>query len=44
MLALKRPEPRLGVLEIEPYAPGSNTTRRGATWLAQMTVYYDAQD
>ena len=22
---------RLGVLEIEPYAPGSNTARRGAT-------------
>jgi histidinol-phosphate aminotransferase len=31
MLALKRPEPRPGVLEIEPYVPGSNTMRRGAT-------------
>jgi histidinol-phosphate aminotransferase len=26
MLALKRPEPRAGVLEIEPYVPGSNAT------------------
>src|SRR5215468_10977101 len=31
MLALKRPEPRPGVLEIEPYVPGSNATARGAT-------------
>jgi len=31
MLALKRPEPRPGVLEIEPYVPGSNATPRGAT-------------
>jgi histidinol-phosphate aminotransferase len=31
MLALKRPEPRAGVLEIEPYVPGSNATARGAT-------------
>ena len=31
MLALKRPEPRAGVLEIEPYLPGSNATPQGAT-------------
>jgi histidinol-phosphate aminotransferase len=31
MLALKCPEPRAGVLEIEPYAPGSNATAQGAT-------------
>jgi histidinol-phosphate aminotransferase len=31
MLALKRPEPRAGVLEIEPYVPGSNATPQGAT-------------
>jgi histidinol-phosphate aminotransferase len=31
MLVFKRPEPRPGVLEIEPYVPGGNTTRRGAT-------------
>jgi histidinol-phosphate aminotransferase len=31
MLALKRPEPRAGVLEIEPYMPGGNATPRGAT-------------
>jgi histidinol-phosphate aminotransferase len=31
MLALKRPEPRAGVLEIEPYVPGSNATAQGAT-------------
>jgi histidinol-phosphate aminotransferase len=31
MLALKRPEPRAGVLEIEPYVPGSNATPHGAT-------------
>jgi histidinol-phosphate aminotransferase len=31
MLALKRPEPRAGVLEIEPYVPGSDATPRGAT-------------
>jgi histidinol-phosphate aminotransferase len=31
MLALKRPEPRAGVLEIEPYVPGSNATSQGAT-------------
>jgi hypothetical protein len=31
MLALKRPEPRAGVLEIEPYVSGSNATAQGAT-------------
>jgi histidinol-phosphate aminotransferase len=31
MLALKRPEPRQGVLEIEPYMPGSRTTLPGVT-------------
>src|ERR1700745_3616329 len=31
MLALKRPEPRAGVLEIEPYVPGSNAAAQGAT-------------
>jgi histidinol-phosphate aminotransferase len=31
MLALKRPEPRAGVLEIEPHVPGSNATPRRAT-------------
>jgi histidinol-phosphate aminotransferase len=31
MLALKRPKPRAGVLEIEPYVPGSNATPQGAT-------------
>ena len=31
MLALKRPEPRAGVLEIEPYVPGNNATPQGAT-------------
>jgi histidinol-phosphate aminotransferase len=31
MLALKRPEPRAGVLEIEPYVLGSNATPHGAT-------------
>jgi len=31
MLALKRPEPRAGVLEIEPYQSGSNATVQGAT-------------
>jgi histidinol-phosphate/aromatic aminotransferase/cobyric acid decarboxylase-like protein len=31
MLALKRPQPRAGVPEIEPYMPGGNATTRGAT-------------
>src|SRR5262252_9084514 len=31
MLALKRPEPRAGVLEIEPYVPGSNATPQVTT-------------
>src|SRR5215468_4436551 len=31
MLALKRPEPRAGVLEMEPYLPGSNATPQVAT-------------
>src|SRR5215472_14701589 len=31
MLAPKRPEPRAGVLEIEPYVAGSNATAQGAT-------------
>ena len=31
LLALKRPEPRAGVLEIEPYVPDSNATPQGAT-------------
>src|SRR6516162_2846680 len=31
MLSLKRPEPRAGVLEVEPYVPGSNATPQGAT-------------
>jgi histidinol-phosphate aminotransferase len=31
MSALKRPEPRAGVLAIEPYVPGSNATPQGAT-------------
>jgi histidinol-phosphate aminotransferase len=31
MLALKRPEPRAGVLEIEPYVSGSNAAAQGAT-------------
>jgi len=31
MLALKRPEPRAGVLEIERYVSGSNATAQGAT-------------
>jgi hypothetical protein len=31
MLAVKHPEPRVGVLEIEPYVPGNNTTPQGAT-------------
>src|SRR6516164_7478351 len=31
MLALKRPEPRAGVLEIEPYVPGGKVIPRGAT-------------
>jgi histidinol-phosphate aminotransferase len=31
MSALKRPEPRAGLLAIEPYVPGSNATPQGAT-------------
>jgi histidinol-phosphate aminotransferase len=31
MLALNRPEPRAGVLEIEPYVSGSNATAQGVT-------------
>jgi len=31
MLDLKRPEPRPGVLEIDPYVPGSNATPPGTT-------------
>jgi hypothetical protein len=31
MLALKRPQPRAGVLEIEPYMRGGNATPQGAT-------------
>ena len=31
MLALKRPEARAGVREIEPYVPGNNATPQGAT-------------
>ena len=31
MLALKRPEPRAGVLEIEQYVPGGKATPRGVT-------------
>jgi histidinol-phosphate aminotransferase len=31
MLALRRPEPRAGVLEIEPYVPGGSATPSGAT-------------
>jgi hypothetical protein len=31
MFAPKRPEPHAGVLEIEPYVPGSNATPQGAT-------------
>jgi histidinol-phosphate aminotransferase len=31
MLPFKHPEPRAGVLEIEPYVPGSNSTPQGAT-------------
>jgi histidinol-phosphate aminotransferase len=31
MLVLKRPEPRPGVLEIEPYMPGSSATPLGVT-------------
>ena len=31
MSALKRPEPRAGLLAIEPYVPGSDATPQGAT-------------
>jgi histidinol-phosphate aminotransferase len=31
MLAVKHSEPRVGVLEIEPYVTGNNTTPQGAT-------------
>jgi histidinol-phosphate aminotransferase len=31
ILALKRPKPRAGVLEIEPYVSDSNATAQGAT-------------